>query len=190
MLNSFKIIEILISIQSLIISTMIPVFMIIPLKNNFNYDVEFPITWQVPALILISLLFKKNNLYIALSLYLIMGLFVIPIFHQGGSLGYLLTPNFGYLIGFYPLIKIISNLNKKTKYNIPDFIKSGILAICCMHLTGICYGFIQLIFYKQTNIFFYNLGFYSLGKIGYHFLMLLPLSFFIKPINYFKSKFK
>ena len=45
MLNSFKIIEILISIQSLIISTMIPVFMIIPLKNNFNYDIRSMINY-------------------------------------------------------------------------------------------------------------------------------------------------
>ena len=44
-----------------------------------------------------------------------MGLFILPVFHQGGSLGYLLTPNFGYLLGLYPLIKIIDNLNNRNK---------------------------------------------------------------------------
>ena len=40
-----------------------------------------------------------------------------------------------------------------------------------MHLTGIFYNFIQTIFYSQFNLFLYNLGKYSLGKIGYQFLI-------------------
>ena len=37
------------------------------------------------------------------------------------------------------------------------------------------------------NIFLYNLGKYSVGKIGYHLLMLLPLSLLIKPIERLKN---
>jgi len=55
-----------------------------------------------------------------------------------------------------------------------------------MHLTGIFYNFIQIIFYSQFNIFLYNLGKYSLGKVGYHLLMLLPLLLLIKPIKRLK----
>ena len=36
------------------------------------------------------------------------------------------------------------------------------------------------------NIFLYNLGKYSVGKIGYHFLMLFPLLLLIKPIERLK----
>ena len=115
-----------------------------------------------------------------------MGLFILPVFHQGGSLGYLLTPNFGYLLGFYPLITIIDNLNKRNKLNFGNFLKNGFIAICAMHLTGIFYNFIQNIFYSQLNLFLYNLGKYSLGKIGYHFLMLFPLLLLIKPIERLK----
>ena len=56
-----------------------------------------------------------------------------------------------------------------------------------MHLTGISYNFIQTILYGQFNIFLYNLGKYSAGKIGYHFLILLPLLILIKPIKFFKN---
>ena len=115
-----------------------------------------------------------------------MGLFILPVFHQGGSLGYLLTPNFGYLLGLYPLIKIIDNLNTRNKIKVGNFLKNGFIAIVAMHLTGIFYNFIQVIFYSQFNLFLYNLGKYSLGKIGYHFLMLLPLLLFIKPIRSLK----
>ena len=117
-----------------------------------------------------------------------MGLFIFPVFHQGGSIGYLLTPNFGYLLGLYPLIKIIDNLNTRNEINVGNFLKNGFIAIGVMHLTGIFYNFIQILFYSQFNLFLYNLGKYSLGKIGYHFLMLLPLLLLIKPIEHLKRR--
>jgi biotin transport system substrate-specific component len=98
----------------------------------------------------------------------------------------LLTPNFGYLLGSYPLIKIIDNLNNGNKIKIGKFLKNGFLAIGAMHLTGIFYNLIQTIFYSKFNLFLYNLGKYSLGKIGYHLLMLFPLFLLIKPIERLK----
>ena len=102
------------------------------------------------------------------------------------NLVYLLTPNFGYLLGLYPLINIIDNLNNRNKINVGHFLKNGFIAIGTMHLTGIFYNFLQIIFYSQFNLFLYNLGKYSLGKIGYHFLMLFPLLLLIKPIKRLK----
>ena len=98
----------------------------------------------------------------------------------------MLTPNFGYLLGLYPLIKIIDNLNNRNKIDFGNFLKNGFIAIVAMHLTGIFYNFIQIIPYSQFNLFLYNLGKYSLGKIGYHFLMLFPLLLLIKPIELLK----
>ena len=137
---------------------------------------------------MLTLIFRKKVVIRAFSLYIILGLFIAPVFHHGGSIGYLLTPNFGYLLGIYPLIKIIDNLNIRNKINVGGFLVNGFVAISAMHLTGIFYNLIQLIFYSQFNIFIYNLGKYSLGKIGYHFLMLLPLLLLIKPIKHFKSR--
>ena len=98
----------------------------------------------------------------------------------------MLTPNFGYLLGLYPLIKIIDNLNTKNKIYVGNFLKNGFIAICAMHVTGVFYNLLQVIFYGQFNIFLYNLGKYSVGKIGYHFLMLFPLLLLIKPIELLK----
>ena len=86
----------------------------------------------------------------------------------------------------YPLIKIIDNLNTRNKINFGNFLKTGFIAIFTMHLTGIFYNLIQVIFYSQFNMFLYNLGKYSVGKIGYHFLMLIPLLLLIKPIKSLK----
>ena len=186
MLNLYKLIEILVSLQSIVITTMLPIYIPLPFIYKSSNNFELPITWQIPTIILLTLIFHKKVVFRAFSIYIIIGLCIIPVFHQGGSIGYLLTPNFGYLLGLYPLIKIIDNLNTRNKINVGNFLKNGFIAIGAMHLTGIFYNFLQFILYSLFNLFLYNLGKYSLGKIGYHFLMLLPLLFLIKPIKRIK----
>ena len=186
MLNFYKLIEILVSLQSLVITTMLPVYIPLPFIDESNNSFEMPITWQIPTIILLTLIFHKKVVFRAFSIYITLGLFIAPVFHQGGSIGYLLTPNFGYLLGLYPLIKIIDNLNTRDKINVLNFLKNGFIAICIMHMTGILYNLLQTIFYSQFNLFLYNLGKYSIGKIGYHYLMLFPLLLLIKPIERLK----
>ena len=184
MLKLIKLIEIFISLQIIIISTFIPVFFSIPFSNKYIGNFEIPITWQLPSIAIITLIFKGNIVIKAFSIYLIVGLFFIPVFHEGGSLGYLLTPNFGYLLGIYPLIKIIDNLNKRNQIiNYYELLKNVILAICSMHFVGIIYNCIQVLIFKQSELLLYNISKYSIGRFGYHLLVLIPLSFLIKIIN-------
>ena len=186
MLNFYKLIEILVSLQLLIITSMLPVYIPLSLIYKSSNNNDLPITWQIPTIILLTLIFHKKVVFRAFSIYIILGVFIFPIFHQGGSIGYLLTPNFGYLLGYYPLIKIIDNLKTNNKIKVGNFLKKGFIAIGAMHITGIFYNFIQIILYSQWNLCLYNLGKYSLGKIGYHFLMLIPLLLLIKPIERLK----
>ena len=188
MLNFYKLIEILVSLQSLVITSMLPVYIPLSFIYKSSHNIELPITWQIPTIILLTLIFHKKVVFRAFSIYLILGLFIFPVFNQGGSIGYLLTPNFGYLLGIYPLISIIDKFNDRNKIKIVDFLINGFMAIIAMHSTGILYNFIQSIFYNQNNTFLYNLGKYSTGKIGYHLIMLIPLILFIKPIKYLKNK--
>jgi len=169
---------------------MLPVYIPLPFIDKSSNSFEMPITWQIPTIILLTLIFNKKVVFRAFSIYIILGLFIYPVFHEGGSIGYLLTPNFGYLLGVYPLIKIIDNLNTRDKINLGNFLITGFRAIGAMHLTGISYNFLQVIFYSQFNLFLYNLGKYSVGKIGYHFIMLLPLLLLIKPIKIIKNSKK
>ena len=167
---------------------MIPINIPLPSFDQLDNIIELPITWQIPTIILLTIIFKRKIVYKAFTIYIVTGLLIIPVFHQGGSLGYLLTANFGYLLGIYPLIKIIDKLNKKNRISIINFLRYGFLAISVMHLSGICYNFIQTLFYDKFNLFFFNVGKYSLGKIGYHLFMLIPLVLFIKPIRYLRFK--
>tara|TARA_B100000902_G_scaffold298636_1_gene285995 strand:- start:517 stop:1095 length:579 start_codon:yes stop_codon:yes gene_type:complete len=184
MLKFNKIIEIFISLQIIIISTFIPVFLSIPFTNNFIQISEIPITWQITSIILLTLIFKGEIVVKAFSFYLLIGLLFFPVFQKGGSLGYLLTPNFGYLLGIYPLINIIDKLNKKNnKIHYYDIMRFGFFGIISMHFIGIIYTSIQILYFDQPEIILYNLSKYSLSKFGYHILMLTPITLLSKLIN-------
>tara|TARA_B100001989_G_C24442993_1_gene414936 strand:+ start:135 stop:710 length:576 start_codon:yes stop_codon:yes gene_type:complete len=191
MFNFNKILKILISIQIIIISTFIPVLISIPFTNEFIKTFEIPISWQIPSIVIITLIFKRELVLIAFSIYLFIGIFFLPVFHNGGSIGYLLTPNFGYLLGTYPLIIFIDRLNKiNHKINYYDLLKYGFLGICSLHFVGIFYNLIQILLFRQPDMFFYVISKYSLGKIGYHLFMLIPIFLLNKLIksNYIFKK--
>ena len=184
MINLNKFIELFISLQIIIISTFVPIYITLPFTNGMIQTLEMPITWQIPSIIIITMIFKGKIVIKAFSIYLIIGLFFIPVFHQGGSLGYLLTPNFGYLLGLYPLIKIFDNLIKiKQKIIFYDLLKYGISGILSMHLIGITYSCFQILYFKQADTLLYYISKYSLGNIGYHILILTPITLLIKFIN-------
>ena len=128
MLNLYKLIEILVCLQSFIISTMLPVY--IPLKfiDKSNNVFDIPITWQIPTIILLTLIFDRRVVFKAFTIYIVVGLFLLPVFNQGGSVGYMLTPNFGYLLGVYPLITIIDKLHTRKKINVGNFLINGFKA--------------------------------------------------------------
>ena len=87
MLNFYKLIEILVSLQSLVITTMLPVYIPLQFIDKSSNSFEIPITWQIPTIILLTLIFHKKVVFIAFSIYVILGLFIAPVFHQGGSIG-------------------------------------------------------------------------------------------------------
>ncbi len=189
MLNFNKVIEIVISLQVIIISSFVPVFVSIPSINKVLQTFEMPISWQIPSIIIITLIFKAEIVIKAFSIYLFIGLFILPVFQNGGSLGYLLTPNFGYLLGIYPLIMFIDKLNiKNNKIHFYELLKFGVIAILCMHIVGIIYNYIQILYFKESELLLYNISKYSLGKLGYHLLMLTPITLLIKLINKYRLK--
>ena len=184
MLNFNKIIEVLTSLQIIIISTFIPFSISLPFTNKLNQILDIPMSWQIPSIIIITLIFKREVVIISYSIYLLIGLFLLPIFQNGGSLGYILTPNFGYLLGIYPLINIINKVNKiNRKIHYYDLLRYGVLGICSMHIIGIIYSSIQILYFKQPDTLIYNISKYSFGKFFYHLLMLIPITLLSKFLN-------
>jgi len=59
-----------------------------------------PFTLQYLFTMLAGLLLGGRKGCLAVCIYIALGLFGLPIFAQGGGIGYILQPSFGYIIGF------------------------------------------------------------------------------------------
>ena len=103
---------------------------IIPLQSN----------WQIQGLLLTSLLCGPQIGTISAISYIIIGLFYLPVFHGGGSVGYILTHEFGYLLGFIPAAWTCGYLSKRNiNANLINYSSYTILSLCIFHIIGILY---------------------------------------------------
>jgi len=96
------------------------------------------ITLQVPALLLTALVAGPRSALLASVAYLSVGLFQLPVFHEGGGLGYLLDPSFGYLAGFVPAAWLTGKLSRQS--GVDDPLSLAVLAafgLLVIHLCGL-----------------------------------------------------
>ena len=186
MIKLKNIYKFIVSFESILISSMIPINIPIPSIENIYRIVEIPINYQIPTIIFLTLTFSGEFLKNVYTLYLFIGLFFLPLFFDGGSLGYLITPNFGYLIGIFPLINIVNILNKKNNLTFIKYIKYSLAGLIIMHITGILYLTFKLLIFNNPNLILYNIGLFSLNKLPYQIISLIPVYVIINLIDNFK----
>ncbi len=120
-------------------------FIRIPMPNIM------PITLQTFFVLLTALVLPLKTSALAIGVYIVLGLIGLPIFSGGGGLGYVLMPNFGFIIGFLVSSVIIGVLvqkhkNRKIWYNIII----SILGISVIYIIGILYfAFITNVYNKS-----------------------------------------
>ena len=187
MINKKNIYKFIVSFEIILISSMIPIILPIPSIENAFKIVEIPINYQIPAIIFLTLIFPGELISKVYTIYIFIGLFLLPIFYDGGSLGYLITPNFGYLIGIFPLINIINRLNKENNQSFIKYIKYSLTGLFIMHFSGILYLTIQLLIFNKSNLILYNIALFTLNKIPFHILTLFPVYLGIKLITKIKK---
>lgn len=61
-----------------------------------------PITLQMPMVLLTALLLGPKLSVMATSVYLLLGLVGVPVFAGGGGFSSLVSPSFGFILGFIP----------------------------------------------------------------------------------------
>ncbi|MFT8321008.1 MAG: biotin transporter BioY [Bacillus sp. (in: firmicutes)] len=104
-----------------------------------------PFTLQVLFVFLSgSLLGKKNGMQSQL-VYVFIGLVGFPVFTQGGGIGYVLQPTFGYLIGFiagaYVIGWIIDHIDQPKIY---QFILANFAGLLVVYAIGVPYLYLAL----------------------------------------------
>ncbi len=130
----------------IIICAMIPSFIILPQEELLLSVIPLHSNWQIQGLLLTSLVSGHKIGTISAIAYLIIGLFYLPVFHGGGSVGYILTHDFGYLLGFIPAAWTCGFLTKSSKDNLINYSFYTALSLCIIHIIGIIYLIIGKIF--------------------------------------------
>tara|TARA_Y100001968_G_scaffold274266_1_gene267369 strand:+ start:1534 stop:2043 length:510 start_codon:yes stop_codon:yes gene_type:complete len=119
---------------------MIPSSIIFPQEGLSLSIIPLHSNWQIQGLLLTSLLCGQQIGIISAISYLIIGLFYLPVFHGGGSVGYILTHEFGYLLGFIPAAWTCGFLAKKnSKANLINYSFYTAISLCVVHVVGIIY---------------------------------------------------
>ena len=124
----------------IIIFAMIPSSIISPQEDLSLSIIPLHSNWQIQGLLLTSLLCGPQIGTISAISYLIIGLFYLPIFHGGGSVGYILTNEFGYLLGFIPAAWTCGFLAKKnSQATLINYSLYTSISLCILHITGTTY---------------------------------------------------
>ena len=112
---------------------------IFTIGQNLNPKIhDLPSSWQVPALLLAGAVCGPESGMIAVIGYITLGLFYLPVFHGGGSIGYLATPDFGYIAGFLPAVWITGKIVQRNKQNsIYQIFVAVFVGLTTIHSIGI-----------------------------------------------------
>ncbi len=165
-----------------LIGAFIPAAMLVPI---FPLQVlSLPSTWQVPSLLLCSLIAGPKSGVIAGVAYLSIGIFHLPVFHGGGSIPYIFTPSFGYLIGLIPASWVSGQIANQRKMN--DFLGltfSAISGLLALHLIGIINLLIGSALLSWNGSFPEMLFSYSIGVLPSQIALCCGISLIALPLR-------
>jgi biotin transport system substrate-specific component len=99
------------------------------------------VTLQIGAVLLTGCLGGKGAGFLSQVLYIFLGLSGFAVFYQGGGIGYLQEPAFGYLLGFIPGAWVCGFLAFLRPANLERLTVSCLAGLITIHLVGIIYLF-------------------------------------------------
>ena len=103
---------------------------------------------QIPVIFFIAALIGKRFGILAVSLYIILGLTLFPIFALGGGPGYIFEYNFGYILAYIPAVFIVA-FSLKDKFNYATIAKATVLGLLTIHIIGIFYLVLMAIIHQD-----------------------------------------
>lgn len=120
-------------------------FIRIPMPNMM------PVTLQTFFVLFTALTLSVKASTLAITTYITLGLIGLPIFSGGGGLGYVLMPNFGFIIGFLFVTVIMSVITQRLKYRkLWQYIIISAFGMAVIYIIGILYfAFITNVYNKS-----------------------------------------
>lgn len=112
-----------------------------------------PFTLQYLFTMLAGLLLGGKKGCLAVCIYIILGLAGLPVFAQGGGIGYIFQPSFGYIIGFAVGAFVTGIIaNKKSHPNLKRLLAANFAGLGIVYLFGMVYYYLISNFYLGSPI--------------------------------------
>ncbi|KHD14909.1 biotin transporter BioY [Clostridium butyricum] len=127
-----------------------------------------PFTLQFLFTNLAGLLLGKKVGSRAVGIYIILGLIGLPIFSEGGGIGYFIHPTFGYILGFYAGTYVAGHIvHKNNNFSFKNILYASFCNLAIVYMFG-------MIYYYAIGNYFINspIGLYTL--ILYCFILAVP----------------
>jgi biotin transporter BioY len=118
--------------------------------QDFIYS--FSIIPQIPVLMFTCSVLGRKLALTSTCLFVILGLFAIPVFALGGGLGYIGEYSFGYILAFIPAVFVAGSFLYK-KYSFLNMVLAAITGALVIHLCGILYMMIIALIKSNGEIF-------------------------------------
>lgn len=124
-----------------------------------------PITLQTAVILLCGILLGKKYGTLSVILYTLLGLFGLPVFAGGGGgFGYVITPTFGYIIGFVVAAFVSGLIAEKNKKSYKTLLLSAFVGMAIIYACGMVYYCLiqSLWFHAAINVQKFILSFFLL----------------------------
>jgi len=105
-----------------------------------------PVTLQTFFVYLSGDLLGSRKAAVSQALFLILGLMGIPVFSEGGGIGYIIRPTFGYLVSFPLAAWMIGMMLEKfcRSKGFKDFMISNIVGLVIIFSIGVVYLYLNI----------------------------------------------
>ena len=112
-----------------------------------------PFTLQYLFTMLAGLLLGGKMGCLAVGIYILLGLIGLPIFAQGGGIGYIFQPSFGYIIGFAVGAFVTGVIaNQKNRPSFLRLLAADFAGLLIVYLLGMVYYYLISAFYLGNPI--------------------------------------
>lgn len=112
-----------------------------------------PFTLQYLFTMLAGLLLGGKMGCLAVGIYILLGLIGLPIFAQGGGIGYIFQPSFGYIIGFAVGAFVTGAIaNQKNRPSFLRLLAADFAGLLIVYLLGMVYYYLISAFYLGNPI--------------------------------------
>ncbi|MDJ0797553.1 MAG: biotin transporter BioY [Calothrix sp. MO_167.B12] len=107
-------------------------------QHDIN-TISLGVPFQIGGVLLVGCLGGKNAGALSQIAYLVMGLTLLPVFTEGGGIGYVKLSQFGYLLGFIPGAWVCGFLAFKARPKLETLAFSCISGLLTVHICGVTY---------------------------------------------------